>query len=1087
MENSSRPDDKRPGVFKNSYHLYFVNVYFENNADTCMRPFVKRYLDLSDPALTISESAPEYDLNKETPLIVDMTVYTKHRQFRLLGSHKATSNQRVALPSFELFEKISMVGKTCPPEGMLVTCAMMSIVPGQTEKLKEGVRQHIPRELADKYRDEVCSRIKELLRLKGDVHTDVYMQDARYVGKTDAQYGRKCLVAGEHNESDNCFFSIRENGQVYYHCFDDEAHDRNASVCIGELVPEEETKDSAKLKSFVDELPSCELQHLASLLPDTCHDLIQVQKASEEKASVGKASFSVQGLCDRCESSHIELDKGAFWTKCECSVNYSFFAWHFDPTHWSNDDFRLHGYDAITTQYNERYAQPFNIGKETRVHFNANPMGAGKTEQLKKFFSFVLNGERPDNYTEEMLESLKRFMIEGEATRTLCIGPRITFDEQLQVRMAEVGLAVRLYLDIEHREDPDFMIYQFESIYKIAGKKPFTIVVMDEVESVLTQVTAGLNKNHARENIAAFEATLRAADLVICLDAFLSKKTVEVITAIVDKPPSRHDVREKTATIHCNTYRDHMKREYFIHKSGKSIKNQLKLSLAQGNRLAIVVGTQRQGAKIVNKILRQLPNLRYRFYHRDDKQKNRPCEHLADFKKNLNEIWNSLDVVIYTSKLTVGADFSIEDHFDQLFMFMDLDKISVRDYMQMSGRVRHVPVVHAFVSKPFEAETAGLTLDDMKHRLQNKQDAIVSTEREYMQLRMVLMNKKFEWRYTEDWLFKLMAYNKLEESLTKSRMLQCFIWYIKEQGGTFSLTDQEHTPMPANVHDWSRNNDPSPEEALEAQAEAMEAEAQEVEEELQKDREIEKKISTMSPLEKEARIQQLTDEGVRWNKEKSLLEFTVIFPDAKPTFQSQKMVSKQRTRISNMAVFLKKDLPELRVYEHRDGPLDALLDADEFLFTRLALIKDLFKVMRVNGFETDVDGSLIVENGDQITAILKKAVGLFEGIKLQRVTKRVLGIDGTGTLSLRQIAGLVQQLLKSFLYCEFKVALTDDNKPKRIKKNGTKYSVYQILPSQIAGVRIDVLAGSSKFASGQRKRSQEAESDVTRNKKRKMR
>ena len=59
-----------------------------------------------------------------------------------------------------------MVGKTCPPEGMLVTCAMMSIVPGQTEKLKGGVRQHIPRELADKYRDEVCSRIKELLRLK---------------------------------------------------------------------------------------------------------------------------------------------------------------------------------------------------------------------------------------------------------------------------------------------------------------------------------------------------------------------------------------------------------------------------------------------------------------------------------------------------------------------------------------------------------------------------------------------------------------------------------------------------------------------------------------------------------------------------------------------------------------------------------------------------------------------------------------------------------------------------------------------------------------------------------------------------------
>ena len=80
----------------------------------------------------------------------------------------------------------------------------------------------------------------------------------------------------------------------------------------------------------------------------------------------------------------------------------------------------------------------------------------------------------------------------------MCIGPRITFDEQLSVRLEEFG--VRLYSDTElgPADDPDVMIYQFESLHKLAGKKPYTIVFMDESESVLTQVTAGLNKQYMR-------------------------------------------------------------------------------------------------------------------------------------------------------------------------------------------------------------------------------------------------------------------------------------------------------------------------------------------------------------------------------------------------------------------------------------------------------------------------------------------------------------------------------------------------------------------------------------------------------------
>jgi hypothetical protein len=190
-----------------------------------------------------------------------------------------------------------------------------------------------------------------------------------------------------------------------------------------------------------------------------------------------------------------------------------------------------------------------------------------------------------------------------------------------------------------------------------------------------------------------------------------------------------------------------------------------------------------------------------------------------------------------------------------------------------------------------------------------------------------------------------------------------------------------------------------------------------------------------------------------------------MYPEPEPTFDSQKKVSKHRKHISNMAVFIQKDLPDLRIYEHRHGTLDALLDADEFLFTRVSLIGALFKLVHVRGFDVDIIGSVFVEQADEITGIMTKAIGLFDGIKLQRDTKLILGKGGNGTLSARQIVGLLHQLLKSFLYCELKVVLTDDNKPKRVKKNGTKYSIYQITPLHIAGVPIDTLARSSKFAS----------------------
>jgi hypothetical protein len=166
------------------------------------------------------------------------------------------------------------------------------------------------------------------------------------------------------------------------------------------------------------------------------------------------------------------------------------------------------------TQYNERYALPFMIGKDTRVHFNVNPMGAGKTEQNTRLLHAIRDKEPPEGYSPEMVGNLLRLLDDG-ATRVMCIGPRVTFEQQLKLRFAEFG--ARLYLEVakDDTSDPDFVIYQWESLHKSIGKKKAAILLLDESEATLTQMTAGSNAGRQKQNLAAIVAIVRAADLIV--------------------------------------------------------------------------------------------------------------------------------------------------------------------------------------------------------------------------------------------------------------------------------------------------------------------------------------------------------------------------------------------------------------------------------------------------------------------------------------------------------------------------------------------------------------------------------------------
>ena len=94
---------------------------------------------------------------------------------------------------------------------------------------------------------------------------------------------------------------------------------------------------------------------------------------------------------------------------------------------------------------------------------------------------------------------------------------------------------------------------------------------------------------------------------------------------------------------------------------------------------------------------------------------------MEDFH-NINDVWSKLDYVIYTPKVTVGADFNIE-HFDYIFSFSHPLSCPVETTFQMIGRIRKpkTPYVHLYV-KEIKQTNLPLSYEDIKEELFNQEE-----------------------------------------------------------------------------------------------------------------------------------------------------------------------------------------------------------------------------------------------------------------------------------------------------------------------------------------------------------------------------
>ena len=403
--------------------------------------------------------------------------------------------------------------------------------------------------------------------------------------------------------------------------------------------------------------------------------------------------------------------------------------------HDDDFDLDLSGIHTVDV-YNEQHVRPYRT-KATKALLVKSGMNTGKTHMLCK----TLRHER--------------------YTRVIVVTTRIAFAMTMLSALRPLGF--KLYKDVEDVRNENMLIIEYESLHKLLGSdgtiKPFDCIVLDEIESLLCNTSSVTNGSFLQVNKAVFEGLVKSTDNLYAMDADLSNKSVQFF---------KDTLGGNNITLQYNE-RQSMERKIVVNEKLEDWLGRIHESLCAGKRFVVATGSKKiADAHVIPLIEAAATTLgrpvRYRFYHSD-------CDDalLDDFDR-IDDAWSELDVVVFTSKVTVGADFSVRGHFDHIFMYGCAGSVSPRVMLQMCGRCRYPADTIIYACVPPSKEGARITLA----KIQEKHRTHLNTMND-VGARILGANASFDHNAgviriqpSPGWIGTVFAFNCLEEERSRA-------------------------------------------------------------------------------------------------------------------------------------------------------------------------------------------------------------------------------------------------------------------------------------------------------------------------------
>jgi hypothetical protein len=410
-----------------------------------------------------------------------------------------------------------------------------------------------------------------------------------------------------------------------------------------------------------------------------------------------------------------------------------------------------------TCIYNEKYARPYPY-QQYECIISESPMGSGKTFQIGVM--------------------LKKMGIEGK--RVLILAPRQCFAKSICGELNRQGFDFKCYLDVKDKKtlsSIDYLVCQMESLHYLQGS--YDIVIADEFVSCLTQFSSTVTMRGKIDKVVnSFINIWKNANFKLVCDAFIDPKTLKFIEYLEKRKKEEYTLNDCFAGIIHTPY-DHvlfMKNEVLPEeRKAFQLKRETKRvdgnkittdklqdhmieSLRNGKKCIFVTASKQRGEEFLNRMRPKLPHIKYKFYNSNN------YDDRGDLL-DVNTHWNELDLLMYTSSITVGVNFDIE-HFDLLYVYSSCKSSCVRDIFQSTMRVRHIKdktMYFQLFDSPF-----GLDTDIVDNWEDIKNTIIAKVQRENtFESQMVNGGCDVKtWKDMPSWLFDVHVYNVYENNIS---------------------------------------------------------------------------------------------------------------------------------------------------------------------------------------------------------------------------------------------------------------------------------------------------------------------------------
>lgn len=325
----------------------------------------------------------------------------------------------------------------------------------------------------------------------------------------------------------------------------------------------------------------------------------------------------------------------------------------------------VHAFESriSTTTYHERYVKPFTFDGVDTILLKSH-LGTGKTTQL-------INAITP------------------EIKRILIISGRKSFTSFICGDLGTANLGFKSY-DERHHQALSLvprLVIQVESLWRLADSfEKYDLVAVDESETIAHQFySEATHRQNLIKNHEIFADVLSTATKVLFADAFLGQRTIQISEAL--RAINHSQIIDNTF---CPYKREAV--ELRVIKKGKSMPalgefcNRIMADLKAGKRVAVVWGSKGKAKAFAETFLKKT-EYKWRLYSSDSTETER------NELKNVNHSWQDLNLLMYTSTITVGISYDpeiAEAQFDTLYLYASAAGSLPRDIAQSLLRCRKI-------------------------------------------------------------------------------------------------------------------------------------------------------------------------------------------------------------------------------------------------------------------------------------------------------------------------------------------------------------------------------------------------------------